>query len=115
MPEVYSSGPVLEFSTGGDQIGPEYHGYVVALMNGRQVGRLNYTYYQGEMGIRMVEVEPEYRRQGIADALLAHLRESDPNIPIYSQGNFNTDEGQSWLDKNGIGQWNNEEPATFDA
>jgi 2'-5' RNA ligase len=104
----------LQFSTGGDQIGPEYHGYIVARIGNEQVGKLDYTYYQGELGIRMVEVDPAYRRNGIADALLAELKKDDPS-PIYSQGDFNTDEGQAWLDKNNIGQWSGQDPFSFEA
>lgn len=105
--------PQLSFSTGGDQIGPEYHGYHVAFDGDKQVGKLDYTYLNGENGIRMVEVDPAYRRQGIADALLERLKQEDPNTPIYSQGDYNTPEGQVWLDKHGISQWNDEDPQTF--
>lgn len=105
MPKRSSGG--LTFSTGGDAVGQEYHGYIVALIDGQQVGRLDYTYYQGELGIRMIEVQPEYQRQGIANSLLEELKRQDPNTPVYAQGGFNTDQGQAWLDKNGIDQWNN--------
>lgn len=105
--------PQFSFSTGGDQIGPEYHGYHAAWDGDKQVGKLDYTYYNGELGIRMVEVDPAYRRQGIADNLLHKLKQENPQLPVYSQGDFNTPEGQSWLDKHGIGQWSGEDPYTF--
>lgn len=108
-------------SSGGDAVGPEYHGYHTMFHNigdeQKPVGKLDYTYHNGENGIRMVEVDPAYRRQGIADKLLAHLKNEGgwdrPDEPVYAQGDFNTPEGQAWLDKHGIKQWNGEDPYTF--
>lgn len=95
----------LDFSSGGDAVGPEYLGYIVALIGGRTVGRLDYTYYAGEFGIRMVEVNRNERRRGIATALLERLREDDPAVPVFTFGDFSTREGQAWLAHHGIKRW----------
>lgn len=92
----------LEFSSGGDAVGQEYLGYIVALLGGHEVGRLDYTYYEGELFIRMIEVAAGYRREGVADALLRQLTEDDPDAPVYSFGDFATAAGQAWLAHHGI-------------
>lgn len=115
-PEPQRPNPEWTIESGGDQNGPEYHGYYLMNHGQKPIGKLDYTYHNGDNGIRMVEVLPEYRGQGVADSLLNHMkwdqgpRWGEPELPVYSQGGFNTPEGQAWLDKRAIGQWNGAEP-----
>ena len=42
--------------------------------DGKTVGTLEYGEYDGEANVKMIEVEPEYRRKGIATKLLQELQ-----------------------------------------
>lgn len=90
----------LKFETGGDALGKEYHGYFRAVdpESGKQVGYVDYSYYQGKMAVKMIEVDPEYRRQGVGLALLNKLQ-SESKTPIEIQGDFATKEGQALFEK----------------
>lgn len=46
------------------------------------IGTLTYNEYEGKPNIDMIEVKPEYRRQGIATKLVQQLQEKYPNIEI---------------------------------
>jgi hypothetical protein len=95
----------LEFTTGGDAVGQEYQGYIIAVSRGREIGRLDYTYFDGELGIRMIQVNDGLRREGVATALLERMKEEDPDCPVFSFGNVMTPDGKAWLDHHGIERW----------
>lgn len=62
----------LMFQTGGDSFSrDQYDGWIVAYVPGRDapVGRLDWSTYQDKYMIKMVEVDPEFRRSGIATEL----------------------------------------------
>lgn len=85
----------LTFSTGGDALGPEYHGTISALDGDRVVGYLSYGYYLEEAHVKMVEVVEDRRRGGVATALLARLREELPDAEVtYSLA---TEDGAAFL------------------
>lgn len=102
----------LKFETGGDAVPGGYNGYIVARdAAGKRVGRLNYDTGGGpqfnmfgeridsgpsnEALISMVEVPPEYRRQGIGSAMLQHLR--DEVLPGHEiVPGYTTPEGEAW-------------------
>lgn len=48
---------------------------VTAEQNGKVLGRLSYSVYGGEAQVDMIEVDPEYRRRGIATRLMQPLIE----------------------------------------
>lgn len=53
-----------------------------AKIGDKVVGTLTYNEYEGTPSIDMIEVEPEYRRQGVATKLVQQLQEKYPNIEI---------------------------------
>ncbi len=90
----------LIFDTGGDGVGRGYHGFIAAYNPDtlKRVGYVNYGYEDGETYIKMIEVEPEFRRQGIGTLLLNRLK-SDiaEGKELQVAGNFATKEGQGLL------------------
>jgi len=66
----------ITFSEGGDAVGSnQYSGYIRAFIGGTQVGYFDYAILHNwnerdSLSISMVEVEPEYRRQGLATLML---------------------------------------------
>lgn len=46
------------------------------------IGTLTYNEYEGKPNIDMIEVNPKYRRQGVATKLVQQLQEKYPNIEI---------------------------------
>ena len=89
----------LSFSSGGDVVGDQYNGYIIARdSSGRQIGKVSYSSWRGETAVSMVEVEPEFRRMGIGTELLNKLQ-SKSDKPIIAQGDFATKEGQGLWDK----------------
>lgn len=64
--------------------------------DGKVVGTLEYGEYEGQPNVKMVEVNPEYRRKGIATKLLQELQKKYPDAEI----NFGmtTDDGTKLLD-----------------
>lgn len=63
----------IEFDFGGDAVGAgQYNGYLVAYdkATGKKMGYLDWSYYQDEHQISMVEVMPEFRGQGVAEAII---------------------------------------------
>lgn len=66
----------LQFRSGGDQLyAGQWDGWITVSLPGSSdvIGRLDWSAYQGEYQVKMVEVEPEYRRSGIATALYQKL------------------------------------------
>jgi ribosomal protein S18 acetylase RimI-like enzyme len=88
-----------KFSTGyGDAVPGGYNGTIYAYdAEGAVRGQISYQMEHGsnEGSIAMVEVEPEFRRQGIADALLDQLRREIPEVTKWDPGVL-TDEGAKW-------------------
>jgi GNAT superfamily N-acetyltransferase len=71
---TYAKG--LRFFEGGDALYQgQWDGYIVAYVPQREapVGRLDYSEYGGKYSIKMVEVDPAYRRYGVSTALFEHL------------------------------------------
>src|SRR5919108_5032618 len=94
-----AAAPKLEFVFGGDAVGREYHGYTVAYLNNLKVGYLDWGSDPDEpdtMFIRMIEVEPDYRRRGIATALVRHTMKQQGFNQVDQTGNYATPEGQAW-------------------
>jgi ribosomal protein S18 acetylase RimI-like enzyme len=87
----------VKFTSGGDAVGPEYHGYINAedSQTGRILGQVTYSYYQGENYIRYIEVRADCKRRGIGTALIDRLREDGGAIGMV--GNFATDEGIAFI------------------
>ena len=94
--ELRTEKPTIKYTEGGDALGKEYHGYITAIdeATGKPAGRVDYSYWNGETAVKMIEVDPEYRRMGIATDLLKKLQ-ADSKEPIKIQGNFATEEGQA--------------------
>lgn len=66
----------LKFQTGGDALyRGQWDGWILAFVPGRSkpVGRLDWSEYNGSYQVKMVEVEPEFRRSGIATAMYRKL------------------------------------------
>lgn len=86
----------VEYHTGGDALGQEYHGFITAVdkATGKKIGRVDYSYWQGQTEVKMIEVAPEFRRQGHGLNLLNRLQ-SESKKPIAIQGDFATKEGQA--------------------
>lgn len=53
----------------------ETYGATVATVGDLRVGRIQWNEYHGETNIQMIEVAPEFRRQGVAAAMYRKLRE----------------------------------------
>lgn len=89
----------LKFESGGDQLGDEFHGFIRAKdKSGKTVGSVDYTFFQGETAVKMIEVKPEFRRQGMGIELLKKLQ-SESDKPIIAQGDFATKEGRALFQK----------------
>jgi GNAT superfamily N-acetyltransferase len=96
---------LLTFSEGGDALGREYLGYIVARIGEEEMGRLDYTYFKGELGIRYVEVQPDRRGRGLATALLDRLRCDEPLAEVFSFGDVLSAEGRAWAEHHEIERW----------
>ena len=51
-----------------------------AIIDGNQVGYLQYSIFQGTAHIGHIHVEEEFRRQGIAKMMYQKLKEENPDI-----------------------------------
>lgn len=49
---------------------------------GQRLGRVDYSVYDGQPAIQMIEVAPEFRRQGVATELLRNLQREYPDQEI---------------------------------
>ena len=67
------------------------------IIDGKVVGKLEYSIYDDEPYIQMTTVLPEYKRQGIATELLKSLDKDFPNTPIHI--GYTTDEGTPFYDR----------------
>ncbi|MEE3413460.1 MAG: GNAT family N-acetyltransferase, partial [Bacteroidales bacterium] len=50
--------------------------------NGNVIAKVEYSHYNGQNYVNMIEVKPEYRRQGLAKKLLQDLQAETPNTQI---------------------------------
>jgi len=101
MAKVKQKAPVsIKYSSGGDSIKGEYHGYITAIDENTKniIGRVDYSYSGGETSIKMIEVPPEYRRKGIATKLLDRLQ-TESETPLTIQGDVATKEGSALWEK----------------
>jgi hypothetical protein len=91
-------GKKFSVSTGGNSPGRDmYNGYLAAFdENGKVVGRIDYNSdtVDKTATVAMTEVAEEYKRMGIASALLDSLIIQSPDYEI-SPG-YTTDEGAAW-------------------
>lgn len=94
--KAWVNGIEIEFSPYGDAVPGGYNGGWVAYVNGKKVGYLDYQTARDydEVLIAMVEVYPEWRGKGVADALLARLKAEYPGRPI--DPGLMTPEGAKW-------------------
>lgn len=68
-----------------------------ATINGNLVGYLSYSVYEDKPHIQIIEVSPEYRRQGIATKLLKSLQKDFPGVSIDT--GWRTPDGVSLFNK----------------
>lgn len=95
----------LAFETGGDAVGSEYHGYIRAVdkKTGKQVGYVDYSYYNGEWAIDMIETDKDHKRRGVATALVDRMKEDfSEGDKLTMLGTFATDEGKAFMSAKGI-------------
>ena len=86
-------GPVT-FLSRGDAVGPEYHAiYHAQLGDGTVVGRAHVSHLGDEAAVQHIEVEPQYRRKGVARALLARVQAENPEATVTTLGDVVTPEG----------------------
>lgn len=84
-------------------------GTLLAYDGDKVVGYVDWTKFQGEVSIRMIEVSPESRRQGVGTQLMQALREEFGQTPIV-QGDTVTDDGLAFLTKTSPESLNKSEP-----
>lgn len=88
----------LRFQAGGDVLGDQWDGWIRAWVPEKDmpVGALFWTKWREEYSIRMVEVDPEYRRTGVATELYRELfRRERIKVRDLSTG-FRTEDGQKF-------------------
>lgn len=68
---------------------------LLAARDGLCVGSIEFTLYQGDVSVSMIEVKPEFRRNGIATAMIVHLQQLYPSVPI--DFGFASEEGAVFL------------------
>ena len=68
-----------------------------AYLNNEIVGRVDFSIYDKKLYIDMIEVEPEYRRKGIATKLMDFVKKENPNLPIIP--GYSTEEGHKFWEK----------------
>lgn len=61
---------------------------------GERMGHLSYSVGKGDLNIRMVETNPQFRREGVADALLSYTLVNSPDAKV-NPGSL-TDNGADW-------------------
>jgi GNAT superfamily N-acetyltransferase len=90
-------GKVFEISRGGDSPGRDmYNGYISAFDEDKNVAYIDYNMdtENKKAVVAMVFTDEEYRRQGIAEALLDSFVTENPDYEISPGGT--TDEGGDW-------------------
>lgn len=85
-------------STGGDAVGRSgYNGYLVAYApDGQRAGYLDYNSDTSAKTatVAMIEVEPQFRNKGIAEALLDSYLVANPNYEL--SAGYTTEDGAKW-------------------
>lgn len=61
------------------------------------VGYVDYTIFQGELSIRMVEVRDTYRRRGIGRQMIAEVAREHPDLPIEVFGDVLSEQGAAFV------------------
>lgn len=86
----------VEVVTGGDSNYGQYDAWVAFFdkPSGEKIGYIDYSIYEGEISIKMVEVEPKYRRQGYATLLLQAAKHDTPGAKV--NPGYLTDDGAQW-------------------
>lgn len=74
----------------------EYYFTMSYTQDGKEVATLEYGVYDDKPNVKMIEVEPEYRRKGIATKLLQELQNKYPDTEI--DFGMRTDDGAKLLD-----------------
>jgi GNAT superfamily N-acetyltransferase len=64
--------------------------------DGKVVGTVQYGEFEGKPNVKMIEVDPEYRRQGIGTKLLQELQKKYPDIEI--DFGMSTEDGSKLID-----------------
>lgn len=65
-----------------DYAGGDHYGSIYADHDGNHIGHLDFVGNKFDARINMVETAPEFRRRGIATALVNKLKEEFPNAKI---------------------------------
>ncbi|MCK5607524.1 hypothetical protein KAR91_36915 [Candidatus Pacearchaeota archaeon] len=72
---------------------------------GVRIGYVNYTLFEGDISIKMVEVSKKYRRRGIATRMYRRIIREHPGAGFEMFGNFATSEGKAFrqaLEESGV-------------
>jgi len=77
-----------------DYHGGETYGSVYADKGVQRIGHLDYGEFGGKVHIKMVETHPDFRRQGVASAMLDKLKSEYPGSRIKWGGT--TQEGEAF-------------------
>ena len=75
----------------------QHDGYILAIVDGKKVGYLDFSVYQDQGLIKMVEVEPEYQKMGIGIILVKRLEKEVGKDNI--EWGWLTDAGKKLRDK----------------
>lgn len=90
-----STGQVVRIDTAGDAVPGGYNGTFWALSDERaRLGRLDYQSAPGDVLIAWIEVQPAFRRHGLASLLVARLAHEFPGARI--SAGVTTPEGGAW-------------------
>jgi len=63
---------------------------------GKTIGKVDFSEYGGNVYVKMVEVTPEFRRQGIATKMYDRIKQEYPKAKIERFGDMSTDEGAAF-------------------
>ena len=88
----------IAFETGGDSYyAGQYDGWIVArAKDGRVVGRLDWSVFNNEYRVKMVEVHPDFRRTGVATQLYRELFRTQKIRSSQLGGTMRTPEGDAF-------------------
>lgn len=92
----------IRFETGGDALyRNQYDGWIVAYVPGLEepVGRLDWSEYDNHYTIKMVEVDPEFRRSGIATEMYRKLFKDQGITKKDLAPTMRTPEGQAFRER----------------
>jgi len=85
---------------------------LIAAVGGVQVGKLDYSLYNGIPAIQIVEVEPDHRRMGFATELVKQLQRQFPNTEI--EWGALTEDGKNFRESLRITEKPSERAADFE-